>query len=1326
MKSTSTHKKRQLHQTTVEQTDSLLAPFRGERTTILLSSVVINFLALAFPLLMLQIYDRILPHQSVDTLGLVSATVGLAIVVESILRVARSYTTAWIAARFEHRAMMAVTDRILAEPLPDFERKGTGAIMSLFKSVSVLKYHYSGQSFQQLLDLPFTALYVLIVTIMSPLIGLLLLVGYSIFVFITWKNGRDFPELVKEQQTADLRRGNFLNETFINVHTLKSMTMESLMLRRHERLQENCARLMARMTYALDMSAGVGNVFSPLMTMLTVALGAWLVIHGQLTNGELAACVLLGMRSLSPLQRLGGLWAKHQQDMVSRQALSEVLTQRALPKTELEPALDTREVRQAGYKSSSVRFEDVSFRYPSTNTDIFKDINLEIEPGECLVIAGNSGEGRSTLLKLMSGVLESDTGSVLLDGQDIRFYHSNLRSPLVAYLGQDAVMFEGTLLDNISVFDPARVRMALHVAQELGLADFVLKMPRGWDSIVGDMASDSLPPGFRQRISIVRALSSQPSVILFDEATSTMDAEGDAVFLNYLKSILGQVTLVIVSQKTAYQSLATRTLFLNDGKLTEVSPGSISVLTDVVAPGAAAMLAEKRNLSHSVLPAGYPHPDSEIDQFLEPFTPNDESDLQRWEKMHETINRQFLIETDFAGCLTVLLKLLNVHGSPREVAESLPYFTDALDLPGFHNAMAQLGYRMTEVSCRLGDVPTTSLPCLFVPEHELSFIAIGRSGQNVRVNTDPTQEIRFESNQSLKGRAYFYEVVETASIQTTSWVRRAIIRFRPLIAQATLSALVSGMVMMAGPLFMTVVYSTVIPSGAKDTLFYLSIGASIALISGYAFMRHRARILSYIAGRVEYLFGATILQQVLRMSPAYTEKASVASQTARLQSFDVIRDMFTGSLASTLLESPSTLVLLIALSILNPIALLIFVLMVTIYGLFYWVFSSPNKLRMQELSRASTQRNEFLLEMIGKMRAVRECSAQQLWLERFRDISANATMASFRSEQLSSLLMSISYFVMMCSALAIVAATVPAVWSQTVSSGALIASLMLMWRVLNPIQTIFTSMSRIERIHAAINQIDSLMRIKGERPDATAAVIPRNIQGHLEFARVSFRYSMNVDPALVGIEFRVKPGELVAITGANGSGKSTLFKLILGMYQPQAGAVLIDNIDIRQLDPVSLRRAVGYTPQDTQLFRATIAQNLRLVRPDASDDELYQTLDMAGALEHVMSLPKGLGYRVGDNTNDLPASLRQKISLARTFLTRAPIMLFDEPGAGMDEAGDMKLMLALQKLKGKTTILFISHRPSLIRLADTLLVFDKGYLRAAGPPDVLLQKQVAA
>jgi len=226
-------------------------------------------------------------------------------------------------------------------------------------------------------------------------------------------------------------------------------------------------------------------------------------------------------------------------------------------------------------------------------------------------------------------------------------------------------------------------------------------------------------------------------------------------------------------------------------------------------------------------------------------------------------------------------------------------------------------------------------------------------------------------------------------------------------------------------------------------------------------------------------------------------------------------------------------------------------------------------------------------------------------------------MASYKAEQLSSLLVSISYFVMMFSALMIVTATVPGVIAQTVSAGALIASMLLMWRVLSPIQTIFTNMTRIERVRSATRQIDNLMKIQGERQDTSTSLVSRGLQGRVEFARVSFRYSPNVDPALIGVEFNVSPGDLVAISGPNGGGKSTILKLILGMYQPQAGSILVDNVDIRQLDPLELRRLIGYAPQDTQLFRATIAQNLRLARPEATDDEVYQALDMAGALEQI-------------------------------------------------------------------------------------------------------------
>ncbi|MDP3621397.1 MAG: ATP-binding cassette domain-containing protein [Polynucleobacter sp.] len=1312
------------NQTDVQKQVGMLSPFDAEKKTILAASIVINLLALAFPLLMLQLYDRILPNHSIDTLGLFAIGVGIAVALESITRIARSYTTAWISSRFEHKAMMAVAERILMEPLHQFERQGTGAVLESFKSVSSLKHHYSGQTFQQLMDLPFTLFYVLIIFILNVWIGILVTVGYCIFIYVTWKMGRHDPELIHQQKNADLRRSNFLNETLNNIHTMKSMSMESLMLRRYERLQERSARIMARMTFMGDMSSGVGNVFSPLMTALIVALGAYLVITHDLTNGELAACVLLGMRSLAPLQRLGGIWTKFQQDEVLRDGLAKTLQMPGFPLSTTLSNADTLDIPSKAVIPSSIELKELSYRFPGASHKIFDRLNLRIDAGECVAITGDTGAGRSTLLQLMAGILTPTEGQVLINGQNLSQIDLRKLTEEIAYLPQHSQMFEGSLLDNASVFDALRVDRALSTAQSLGLGDFVSRMPRGWDSPVGDMATDSLPPGYRQRIAIVRALSNQPNVVLIDDPTSTIDSEGDAVFHRFLEAIKGKITLVIVSQRPSYLRLADKTLYLSGGQLNAVSPGQLSTLS--------AMQKESNQpqnqsvaLSSAASPYFHYNPISTEAYFDSPLK-RGHIDAQRWERTNQTVHSNFKNETDLSTCLTLLLKLMNSRGSAREVAESLPYFTESLDLPGFHNAMAQLGYKVAKVRCALGDLDARSLPCLFLPDDGFAFIAMGRIGQQIRKGSSVSGEIDLEPDLAMMGQAFFYELVGDKEVDHRSWVFRVMLRFAPLIGQATISALVTGLVIMAGPLFMMVVYSTIIPSGAKDTLFYLGLGSVIALGMAYFFMRQRARILSYIAGRIEYLFGATILQQVFKMSPAYTERASVGSQTARLQSFEAIRDMFIGPLASTILESPATLILLIVLSIINPIALLIFAVMAAVYAGLYWIFSLPIRERVEAVGKETARRNEFLVEMITKMRVVRECGAQTLWFERFREISANATMASFKAEQMSSLLVGVSYFVMMLSALLIVTATVPAVFDLTVSSGALIASMMLMWRVLTPIQTIFTNMTRIERVRSAAHQIDGLMKIQGESQGSASSLTARGVDGSIEFARVSFRYSLNVDPALIGVEFRVAPGEMVAISGPNGGGKSTLLKLLLGMYQPQAGAILIDNVDIRQLDPIELRRMIAYAPQDVQLFRATIAQNLRLARPDANDDEVYQALDMAGGLEQVLALPKGLEYRVGDNTNDLSSSLKQKISLARAYLTRAPIMLFDEPGAGLDEYGDRKLMETLKELKGKSTIIFISHRPSHIRIADTLLVMDKGYLRAAGPPNELLKQPSAA
>jgi ATP-binding cassette subfamily B protein len=1270
------------------------SPLKDELKWIVTSSVVINVLALTTPLVMLQIFDRILAKGSMETLALIMGGALVAVAVESLVKILRSHLSAWIAARFEHRAMMNVTSRMLAMPLHDFERTGPGAHNDHFKAIQSLKAFYSGQTFQHMMDIPFTLFYILVMLFISPWVGLLVLVGYGVFSWIVWQEGFKHTKLVEEKSQGDLRRTNFLVETLTNIHTLKSMTMEALMLRRYERLQENSAKSMQRLSYALDVAQHVGGVFSPLMSLLVISLGAYLVITGHLTTGELAACILLSGRSLAPIQRLGLIWARHQQETVMGDDLAKLMV---LP--ELTPESSFAEQKAA---TGAIQLQDVSYQFPGAEKPIFKNMSTTIKGGECIFIHSANGTGRTTLLHLMGGLINPTSGKVVVDERDLLELGPEFAKKSIAYLPQRTQLFEGSLIDNISVFQHGRVDEALDKADALKINAFVSKLPRGWESPVGDAAADSMTPGFRQRIAIVRALANNPSIILFDDATAAVDNEGEKFVLEYLQSVKGKKTIILVTQRPSIQKLADRVLTLKDGQLLE----GLHEIPDT--KGAQEHKAPALSLVQS----------NHIAEHAA------ESPATVWDRTNKAVQSTFRKNNDLASCFPTLLRAMGWRRSSRDVVEALPYFTDTLDITGYENGMAQLGFRCHQSECVLSDIDARLAPCLFIPENGEAFVILERHNGTFLVASSMDEEPHKIEHGNIAGTAFFF--LEKGAVKpnapATSWVRTAVLRFRPLIIQAGLSSVLSGLIMVIGSLFMMLVYNEIIPSGSIKILLYLSFGVLLSLAVSMALVYHRANILSYIAGRIEYLFGTTILQQIMRLSPAMSERSAVGAQIARLSAFEAIRDLFTGPLASTILESPATLVVLIALGVINPPALIVFVVVIAVYALLYWYLEPKTSKLVAEYGAASTKRNEFIVEMITKMRTVRESGGVHTWLERFRNVSAEATMASFWTERLSSTLVGLSYFVMMAAGLMIITITIPLTLTNVLGPGALIASMFLMWRILGPIQTIFTNLARIERLRSATRQLDNLMQIKGERIDAATSPISRGLKGNVQFSRVSFRYSLNVDPALIGIDFSAKAGEIIAITGTNGGGKSTILKLLMGMYQPQAGSILIDGVDIRQLDPIELRQLIGYAPQETQFFRATIAQNLRLSRPDATDAEVIEALEMAGAMESVNMLPKGIEYRIGDNASEqLPASLRQTLNLARAYITKAPIMLFDEPGASLDAREDACFIEALKKLRGNTTVFFISHRPSHLKLADNIIVMDRGYIRAAGTPEELFK-----
>ncbi|MGB0671150.1 MAG: peptidase domain-containing ABC transporter [Rhodospirillales bacterium] len=682
----------------------------------------------------------------------------------------------------------------------------------------------------------------------------------------------------------------------------------------------------------------------------------------------------------------------------------------------------------------------------------------------------------------------------------------------------------------------------------------------------------------------------------------------------------------------------------------------------------------------------------------------------------------FTAQSDLAACLLPLINSLDWQGRQRQVLEALPHFADTLDLTDFLNVMSNLGFRSRSFSAKLSSIDPRLMPCLFLPEKGPALVVLGTRPDGLKVFQSETYSHTRLTDLKTKGRVYVFQRIEQDESKTRlrehGFVAEVGERFKPLVWQALLVSFVSNLLVLATPLFIMTVYDKVIGSGSREMLLELMVGVAIALAADAILRNVRSRVIAYVGARMDYVLGSSIFQRLLFLPPTQTELANIGSQVARLKDFEGIREFFTGPLATVALEAPFATIFVFVTAILaGPVAIVpgVALLMFVFIG---WLMIPPLRKRVALASRAESMKQEFLVEALSKRQSLKDVGVEEIWAERYREISARAAARSYASNRLSNVAATAANAVIILAGVGTLGWGVLRVLDGHMTVGALIAVMMLVWWILRPLQTAFLTATQIEQVRSSINQINALMRLQPEREPLQEVQPLKPFKGAVSFNRVSVRYTPDAEPALLGVSFDIEPGELVAIVGPNGSGKTTLLKMIAGLYPPLAGAVKIDGTDIRQLDPLEVRYGISYVPQECQLFFGTIAQNLRLVEPTASDQDLRRAAAEAGMLDDINRLPDKFDTRVGDGRSDvLPRNIVQKLSLARAYLKPAPIMLFDEPVNGLDFAADRRFISNLERMRGKRTVFLVTHRPSHLRAVDKIIVLDEGKLLAAGPAD---------
>ena len=525
---------------------------------LVLASLFLNLLGLALPLSLLQVYDRILPNKSVGTMVLLLMGVMFALVAESVLSYCRSYITGWVGARFEHRAACLGLERMLMTSLHVYEKEGTGVHLDRMASLAVVRDFYAGQALMTFMDLPFAVVYLGLVAMLGGSLVFVPMVILIVFALSAMKIGSRLRGVIQERMTSDDRRFNFLIEVLGGIHSVKAMAMEAQMVRRYERLQESCAKANHDVALESTTALSVSAFFNQITMLAVVAVGSLYVIRGDMTTGGLAACSMLAGRAMVPLQRALGVWTRFQSFLLARGRIEELFGLEQEAQAGLPP-LSTITGR--------LELQGVGFRFNEKMPWVLRDVSIIVEPGECVAICGDNGSGKTTLLAMMQGTLRPTEGKAIIDDHDLSEFDPKSAREKLAHLPQQGELFQGTILQNLTMFRPALDNVAMETAGLLGLDEVVATMAMGYETQVADGAYDSLPRGICQRIAITRALVNNPKVVLFDEANASMDTTGDNFLRAWLERSRGKRTMVLVSLRPSMLKMADRIYDLRDGQL---------------------------------------------------------------------------------------------------------------------------------------------------------------------------------------------------------------------------------------------------------------------------------------------------------------------------------------------------------------------------------------------------------------------------------------------------------------------------------------------------------------------------------------------------------------------------------------------------------------------------------------------------------------------------------------------------------------------------------------------------------------------------------------
>lgn len=563
---------------------------------------------------------------------------------------------------------------------------------------------------------------------------------------------------------------------------------------------------------------------------------------------------------------------------------------------------------------------------------------------------------------------------------------------------------------------------------------------------------------------------------------------------------------------------------------------------------------------------------------------------------------------------------------------------------------------------------------------------------------------------------------EAPHLQDTGkhWFWGTVLECRALYARVAVTAILINLFGMVSSLYIMNVYDRVIPNNAMETGWVLAIGALTVLVFDFIMRTLRGYFIDLSGRRIDVIITRRIYDQLLNIKLSGRPPSSGVFANM-LRDFDSVRDFFTSATMTAVVDLPFSFIFLVVIYVFGgPVALMLFFLMLLVIGI-GMLLQFPLRALVAKSVHSAESKHGILVETINGLETVKAISADGRMRARYGAHVGESAAHGQDSRLISALTVNIATFLQQSASIIIVLMGMYMVRDSEMTMGALIACVILGGRAISPIGQIANLLTRYHQAASALKTLDRVMSLPVERPPHKAFLHRPAIQGKIAFEHVTFSYPGAQRKVLEDVSFTIKAGEKVGLIGRIGSGKSTTARLILGLYDPDEGALFADDTDYRQIDPADLRRNVAYIAQDVVLFRGSIRENIVIGRPQATEDEILEAAKASGVHDFVSRHPMGYDAPVGERGEGLSGGQRQAVALARAMLLKPNIFVCDEPTNSMDMQAEEAFTRHIREQVRDKTLILITHRQHLLTLVDRLILLDQGRVILDGPRDRVLE-----